>query len=94
MNYLFVKQQGRFSIGKVLNSSLNNLFKLVYLPLRVSFLVIDSITEAFRFKFQSGLRLRKIRPTRYINRISCKIEEYSETIALAYVKLNLTNRKN
>jgi hypothetical protein len=87
MNYLFMRRKPKITLRNILNYTMKNIFRLVYLPLRVSLLLIDNISNIFYYNLRNKYKARKIRPTRYINRITCKIEEYSETIALAYEKL-------
>jgi hypothetical protein len=87
MNYLFMKRKHKLTVRGAFTYTMKNIFRLAYLPFRVLLLLIDSVSNIFYNNLRNKYKPRKIRPTRYINRISCKIEEYSETIALAYEKL-------
>ncbi len=74
----------------VARNALSGFFKIVFYPLKV-FVEFSEYFNKLMYR-REEYKMKKIRSSRYINKNSCKIEEYSETRALAYEKL-IKNKK-
>lgn len=73
-------------IMSYLNFVFRGIFKIIFVPLKVLVIISEVMNKALNKNLREKIKMKKIRPCRYINKNSCKIEEYSETRALAYVR--------
>jgi hypothetical protein len=69
-----------------LNFVFKGIFKIIFVPLKLLVLISEIMNKTLNKNLREKIKMKKIRPCRYINKNSCKIEEYSETRALAYVR--------
>jgi hypothetical protein len=75
--------------GKITNYAkklIYSIIKVIYLPLVIVIKASEFVNKYLDSTLKEKIKMKKIRPGRYINKSSCRIEEYSYTRALAYVK--------